>query len=79
MTYSVPLHVKIRLTVWDKDEETSFKTHPHIKEEQVYFGDLPLMTENGTVINGTERVIVSHSTDRREFSSRRLRTTHISW
>src|SRR6266511_2251314 len=60
MTYSVPLHVKIRLTVWDKDEETSQKSIRDIKEEEVYFGDLPLMTENGTfVINGTERVIVS--------------------
>jgi DNA-directed RNA polymerase subunit beta len=60
MTYSVPLHVKIRLTVWDKDEETSQKSIRDIKEEEVYFGDLPLMTENGTfIINGTERVIVS--------------------
>jgi DNA-directed RNA polymerase subunit beta len=60
MTYSVPLHVKIRLTVWDKDEETKHKSIRDIKEEEVYFGDLPLMTENGTfIINGTERVIVS--------------------
>src|SRR5205085_9106857 len=60
MTYSVPLHVKIRLTVWDKDEETAQKSIRYIKEEEVYFGDLPLMTENGTfIINGTERVIVS--------------------
>ncbi|MFN8000806.1 MAG: DNA-directed RNA polymerase subunit beta [Acidobacteriota bacterium] len=60
MTYSVPLHVKIRLTVWDKDEETSQKSIRDIKEEEVYFGDLPLMTDNGTfIINGTERVIVS--------------------
>ena len=60
MTYSVPLHVKIRLTVWDKDEETSQRSIRDIKEEEVYFGDLPLMTDNGTfIINGTERVIVS--------------------
>jgi len=60
MTYSVPLHVKIRLTVWDKDEETKHKSIRDIKEEEVYFGDLPLMTDNGTfIINGTERVIVS--------------------
>jgi DNA-directed RNA polymerase subunit beta len=60
MTYSVPLHVKIRLTVWDKDEETDQKSIRDIKEEEVYFGDLPLMTDNGTfIINGTERVIVS--------------------
>jgi DNA-directed RNA polymerase subunit beta len=60
MTYSVPLHVKIRLTVWDKDEETAQRSIRDIKEEEVYFGDLPLMTDNGTfIINGTERVIVS--------------------
>ncbi len=60
MTYAVPLHVKIRLTVWDKDEETGQKSIRDIKEEEVYFGDLPMMTENGTfIINGTERVIVS--------------------
>lgn len=60
MTYSVPLHVKIRLTVWDKDDVTGQKSIRDIKEEEVYFGDLPLMTDNGTfIINGTERVIVS--------------------
>jgi DNA-directed RNA polymerase subunit beta len=60
MTYAVPLHVKIRLTVWDKDEETAQKSIRDIKEEEVYFGDLPMMTDNGTfIINGTERVIVS--------------------
>ncbi|MFN7943923.1 MAG: DNA-directed RNA polymerase subunit beta [Blastocatellia bacterium] len=60
MTYAVPLHVKIRLTVWDKDEETGQKSIRDIKEEEVYFGDLPMMTDNGTfIINGTERVIVS--------------------
>ncbi len=54
MTYSVPLHVKIRLTVWDKDDTTGQKSIRDIKEEEVYFGDLPLMTENGTfIINGT--------------------------
>ncbi len=60
MTYSVPLHVKIRLTVWDKDDISGQKSIRDIKEEEVYFGDLPLMTDNGTfIINGTERVIVS--------------------
>lgn len=60
MTYAVPLKVKIRLTVWDKDEDTSQKSIRDIKEEEVYFGDIPLMTDNGTfIINGTERVIVS--------------------
>ena len=60
MTYAVPLKVTIRLIVWDKDVETGVKTIHDIKEQEVYFGDIPLMTENGTfIINGTERVIVS--------------------
>ena len=60
MTYAVPLKVTIRLVVWDKDPETGVKTIRDIKEQEVYFGDIPLMTENGTfIINGTERVIVS--------------------
>ncbi len=60
MSYSVPLKVKIRLTVFDKDAETGVSTIRDIKEEDVFFGEIPLMTENGTfIINGTERVIVS--------------------
>src|SRR5215467_3507168 len=60
MTYAVPLKVKIRLTVWDTDEDTGQKSIRDIKEEEVFFGEIPLMTENGTfIINGTERVIVS--------------------
>ena len=60
MTYSAPLTVTIRLVVWDKDRDTEVKTIRDIKEQEVYFGDLPLMTENGIfIINGTERVIVS--------------------
>ncbi|MCC6824222.1 MAG: DNA-directed RNA polymerase subunit beta [Acidobacteria bacterium] len=60
MSYSVPLKVKIRLTVYDKDPETGVSSVRDIKEEDVFFGEIPLMTENGTfVINGTERVIVS--------------------
>src|SRR5258708_2789161 len=60
MTFAVPLKVTIRLVVWDKDPETQAKTIRDIKEQEVYFGDIPLMTENGTfIINGTERVIVS--------------------
>ena len=60
MTYAVPLKVTIRLVVWNKDLETGVKTIRDIKEQEVYFGDVPLMTENGTfIINGTERVIVS--------------------
>ncbi len=60
MTFAVPLKVTIRLVVWDKDPETGAKSIRDIKEQEVYFGDIPLMTENGTfIINGTERVIVS--------------------
>ena len=60
MTYAVPLKVTIRLVVWNKDPETGVKTIRDIKEQEVYFGDVPLMTDNGTfIINGTERVIVS--------------------
>ena len=60
MTYAAPLKVTIRLTVYDKDPETGNKTVRDIKEQEVFFGEIPLMTENGTfIINGTERVIVS--------------------
>ena len=60
MTYSVPLKVTIRLTVYDKDPESGVRSIRDIKEQEVYFGDIPLMTDNGTfIINGTERVIVS--------------------
>jgi DNA-directed RNA polymerase subunit beta len=60
MTFAVPLKVTVRLVVWDKDTETDGKSIRDIKEQEVYFGDIPLMTENGTfIINGTERVIVS--------------------
>ena len=65
-TYSVPLKVTFRLKVFDKENAPTGKGAPKewpirdIKEEEVYFGEIPLMTENGTfVINGTERVIVS--------------------
>src|SRR5258706_4855906 len=60
MSYSVPLKVKIRLTVYDKDPETEALSIRDIKEQEVFFGEIPLMTYNGTfIINGTERVIVS--------------------
>jgi DNA-directed RNA polymerase subunit beta len=60
MTYAAPLKVTIRLTVFDKDPETGNKTVRDIKEQEVFFGEIPLMTDNGTfIINGTERVIVS--------------------
>ena len=80
MTYAVALKVTIRLVVWNKDPETGIKTIRDIKEQEVYFGDIPLMTGNGTfIINGTERVIVSqlhrspgaffHSQDKASFVS----------
>ena len=60
MTYAAPLKVKLRLVVWDIDDETGARSIRDIKEQDVYMGDMPLMTGNGTfVINGTERVIVS--------------------
>ena len=78
MTYAVPLKVTIRLVVWNKDPDTGVRTIRDIKEQEVYFGDVPLMTDNGTfIINGTERVVVSqlhrspgaffHSEDRQLF------------
>jgi DNA-directed RNA polymerase beta subunit len=58
VTYAAPLRVKIRLMIYDK--ESSVKAIKDIREQEVYMGEIPLMTENGTfVINGTERVIVS--------------------
>ncbi len=60
MTFSAPLKVTVRLTIYDKDPETGAKTIRDIKEQEVFFGDIPLMTQNGTfIVNGTERVIVS--------------------
>ena len=60
MTYAAPLKVTLRLVVWDVDEETKSRSIRDIKEQDVYMGDMPLMTANGTfIINGTERVIVS--------------------
>src|SRR5881398_469935 len=60
MTFAAPLKVTIRLTLYKKDAEAGHKSIRDIKEQEVYFGEIPLMTENGTfVINGTERVIVS--------------------
>ncbi|MEE3239389.1 MAG: DNA-directed RNA polymerase subunit beta [Pseudomonadota bacterium] len=58
ITYAAPLRVKVRLIVYDKESAT--KTIKDIKEQEVYMGEIPLMTDNGTfVVNGTERVIVS--------------------
>ena len=60
MTYAAPLKVTLRLIVFEVDEETGAKSVKDIKEQEVYMGDMPLMTDNGTfIVNGTERVIVS--------------------
>ena len=60
MTYAAPLKVTLRLIVFDLDDDTGARSIRDIKEQDVYMGDMPLMTDNGTfIINGTERVIVS--------------------
>src|SRR5690606_13302677 len=60
MTYASPMKVVVRLVVWDRDEETGAQSIRDVKEQEVYFGDIPRMTEHGTfIINGTERVVVS--------------------
>lgn len=60
MTFAAPLKMTLRLVVFDIDEETGAKSVKDIKEQEVYMGDLPFMTDNGTfVVNGTERVVVS--------------------
>src|SRR5246127_264055 len=60
MTFAAPIKVVIRLVVWDTNEETGSQSIRDVKEQEVYFGEIPLMTENGTfIINGTERVVVS--------------------
>ena len=60
ITYAAPLKVKLRLIVFESDEETGARSVKDIKEQDVYMGDIPLMTDKGTfVVNGTERVIVS--------------------
>src|SRR3990172_559272 len=60
MTYAAPLRVKVRLVIYDKDAPTEAKVIKDIREQEVYMGEMPLMTETGTfVINGSERVIVS--------------------
>ena len=60
ITFAAPLKVALRLVVWDVDEDTGARSIRDIKEQEVYMGDMPLMTNNGTfIVNGTERVIVS--------------------
>ena len=59
-TYAAPLRVKVRLVIYDKESSANAKVIKDVREQEVYMGELPLMTDNGTfVINGTERVIVS--------------------
>ncbi|MBT1073573.1 DNA-directed RNA polymerase subunit beta [Pelotalea chapellei] len=60
MTFAAPMKVKVRLVIWDSGKDTGVRAIKDIKEQEVYFGEIPLMTDNGTfIINGTERVIVS--------------------
>jgi len=60
MTFAAPLKVTIQLVIWDVDQQTGARSIKNVKEQEVYFGEIPLMTVNGTfMINGTERVIVS--------------------
>ncbi|MCK4739389.1 MAG: DNA-directed RNA polymerase subunit beta [Deltaproteobacteria bacterium] len=60
MTYAAPIKILVRLIVWDKDLETGAQSIRDIKEQEVYFGEIPLMTDTGSfIVNGTERVIVS--------------------
>jgi len=60
MTYEAALKIVVRLVVYDVEKESGHRSIRDIKEQEIYFGTLPLMTENGTfIINGTERVVVS--------------------
>ncbi len=60
MTYDIPINIKVRLVVYDQDKETAISTIRDIKEQEIYFGTIPLMTRQGTfIINGTERAVVS--------------------
>ncbi|MGD1999503.1 MAG: DNA-directed RNA polymerase subunit beta [Desulfobacterales bacterium] len=60
MTYEIPVRITVRLVVYDIDAETGVSNIRDIKEQEIYFGTIPLMTEKGTfIINGTERVVVS--------------------
>jgi DNA-directed RNA polymerase subunit beta len=60
MTFAAPIKVTVRLVVWDTNEETGAQSIRDVKEQEVFFGEIPLMTDSGTfIINGTERVVVS--------------------
>ena len=80
-TFTVPLKVTIQLVVYDKDPDTEARSIRDIKEQEVYFGEIPMLTENGTfIINGTERVIVSqlHRSPGVFFQSDGLKTTFMA-
>jgi DNA-directed RNA polymerase subunit beta len=77
MTFAAPIKVTVRLVVWNVDDEKGTRTVSNIKEQPVYFGEIPLMTENGTfIVNGTERVVVSqlHRSPGIFFDSNRSKT-----
>ncbi len=81
MTYVAPLRVLLRLTLYEKDEESKEKRVSEVKEQKVYLGEVPLMTDNGTfIINGTERVVVSqmHRSPGAFFSSDKSKTSSMS-
>ena len=60
MTFAAPVKVTLRLIVFDVDEETEARSVRDVKEQEVYLGEIPLMTVNGSfIVNGTERVVVS--------------------
>lgn len=60
LTYEAPVRIKVRLDIYDVNEDTGTRTHRDGKDQDIYFGTLPLMTEKGTfIVNGTERVIVN--------------------
>jgi len=60
MTFAAPLKVTVQLVLWDVDQQSGSRSIKNVKEQEVYFGEMPLMTKNGTfMVNGTERVIVS--------------------
>ncbi len=80
-TFTVPLKVTIQLVVYDKDPDTEAKSIRDIKEQEVYFGEIPMLTDNGTfIVNGTERVIVSqlHRSPGVFFQADPARTTYMA-
>ena len=78
LTYAAQLKVTVRMNIFDLEEETKEPIFSHAQKQQVFFGDIPLMTENGTfIVNGTERVVVSqlHRSPRVFFSNKISKTT----